>query len=176
MAICVLQGSLLTLYEYLLIVLILVEVLLVIYIVASKKLICYISVVLDGWLLLIGISIVIIKSTSSCSSCVSHYCLQIHFDGAILLIILSLDLLSGQLLGMSFIIRQFIDNRLWLGNVICIEAIVHACVLACNSFSVVLVRRWLDSILFASIWVAVRAFVFVLLLFLDIVELVHLLV
>lgn len=48
MTICVLQGSLLTLYEYLLIVLILVEVLLVIEIVASKKLICYISVVLDG--------------------------------------------------------------------------------------------------------------------------------
>ena len=47
-AIRVLQGSLLALYEHLLIILVLVEVLLVIDLVASKKLICDISVVFDG--------------------------------------------------------------------------------------------------------------------------------
>lgn len=103
-AIRVLQGSLLTLYQHLLVILILVEVLLVIEVVASEELIRDISVVLDSWLFLVCISIVIIKSTSCCSSCVSHYCLQIHFDSAVFLIILSLNLLGGQLLGMGFII------------------------------------------------------------------------
>ena len=47
-AICMLQGSLLTLYQHLLVILILVEVLLVIEVVASEELVRDVAIVLDS--------------------------------------------------------------------------------------------------------------------------------
>lgn len=112
MTICVLKRPLLALNQNLLIILILIEALLVVRVVSSEQLICYVSIVLDGRLLLVGVSIVIVKSTSCCSGGVSHYLLQIYFDGTVLLVVLRLRLLGRQLLGMSFIIRQFVHDGL----------------------------------------------------------------
>lgn len=155
MPVCVLKGPLLALDQYLLIVLVLVKVLLVVNVGTAEKLVGDISVVFDGRLFLVRISIVVVKTAARSSSCVSHYGLQIDFDRTIFLIILCLRLLRRQLLGVSLVVGELVDDGLGLGDVIRVKPFMHSGMLACASFGIVLVLWRLDLLTAWSIWVSI---------------------